>query len=84
MLAASNAKSLVSDAGLLVPADAVALIDIPDLRVHPSTATAWPIPCGRGGKYVGLGHPVAVDHLIQPRTTAVERMPVHRFVHDAN
>ncbi len=44
---------------------------------------ADPLAVGEG-ETVGLGHPVAVDHLIQPRTTTVERMPVHRFVHDAN
>jgi isoamylase len=35
------------------------------------------------GTYAGLAHPAAVAHLRQLGVTAVELLPVHQFVHDA-
>src|SRR5450755_1353532 len=35
------------------------------------------------GSYAGLAHPAAVSHLQQLGVTAVELLPVHQFVHDA-
>jgi glycogen operon protein len=42
------------------------------------------IPPELRGTYAALGHPVIVDHLVKLGVTAVELMPVHQFVHDAN
>ena len=41
------------------------------------------IPPHLRGKYLGLAHPVAIDHLRSLGVTAVELLPVHQFVHDA-
>ncbi len=46
-------------------------------RLHPD------IPPELRGTYLGLAHPAAVDHLTGLGVTAVELMPVHQFVHDA-
>ncbi len=42
------------------------------------------IPEELRGTYAGLGHPAAIEHLLQLGVTAVELMPVHHFVHDAH
>jgi isoamylase len=36
------------------------------------------------GTYAGLGHPAAIEHLLDLGVTAVELMPVHEFVQDAH
>jgi isoamylase len=40
------------------------------------------IPPQLRGTYLGLAHPVALEHLLRLGVTAVELMPVHQFVHD--
>ena len=35
------------------------------------------------GSYAGLAHPAAISHLQRLGVTAVELLPVHKFVHDA-
>jgi isoamylase len=46
-------------------------------RLHPD------VPEELRGTYAGLAHPVAVAHLKRLGVTAVELLPVHQFVHDA-
>jgi isoamylase len=41
------------------------------------------VPQELRGTYAGLAHPAAVAHLQQLGVTAVELLPVHQFVHDA-
>ncbi|MEU3174266.1 glycogen debranching protein GlgX [Streptomyces sp. NPDC007000] len=45
-------------------------------RTHPD------VPAELRGTYAGLAHPAVVDHLTSLGVTAVELMPVHRFVQD--
>ena len=40
------------------------------------------IPADIRGTYMGLVHPVMIDHFKRLGVTAVELMPVHQFVHD--
>ncbi len=40
------------------------------------------IPPDLRGTYAGLAHPAVIEHLRRLGVTAVELMPVHRFVHD--
>ena len=40
------------------------------------------IPADIRGTYMGLVHPVMIDHFKKLGVTAVELMPVHQFVHD--
>ncbi len=46
-------------------------------KLHPD------VPEGLRGTYAGLAHPAAVAHLQRLGVTAVELLPVHQFVHDA-
>ena len=46
-------------------------------RLHPD------VPEELRGTYAGLAHPAAVAHLQRLGVTAVELLPVHQFVHDA-
>ena len=46
-------------------------------KLHPD------VPEGLRGTYAGLAHPAAVAHLKRLGVTAVELLPVHQFVHDA-
>ncbi|MGF1597922.1 MAG: glycogen debranching protein GlgX [Acidimicrobiales bacterium] len=45
-------------------------------RNHPE------VPQAERGTYLGLAHPVVVDHLVSLGVTAVELMPVHHFIND--
>ena len=46
-------------------------------KLHPD------VPEELRGTYAGLAHPAAVAHLQRLGVTAVELLPVHQFVHDA-
>ena len=46
-------------------------------KLHPD------VPEKLRGTYAGLAHPAALAHLQQLGVTAVELLPVHQFVHDA-
>jgi glycogen operon protein len=46
-------------------------------KLHPD------VPEELRGSYAGLAHPAAVEHLQRLGVTAVELLPVHQFVHDA-
>ncbi len=46
-------------------------------KLHPD------VPEKLRGTYAGLAHPAAVEHLQRLGVTAVELLPVHQFVHDA-
>ena len=46
-------------------------------KLHPD------VPNELRGTYAGLAHPAAVGHLQRLGVTAVELLPVHQFVHDA-
>jgi isoamylase len=46
-------------------------------KLHPD------VPEHLRGSYAGLGHPAAIAHLHRLGVTAVELLPVHQFVHDA-
>ncbi len=46
-------------------------------KLHPD------VPEELRGSYAGLGHPAAIAHLQRLGVTAVELLPVHQFVHDA-
>ena len=46
-------------------------------KLHPD------VPENLRGTYAGLAHPAAVAHLQRLGVTAVELLPVHQFVHDA-
>ncbi|MBV9413892.1 MAG: glycogen debranching protein GlgX, partial [Solirubrobacterales bacterium] len=46
-------------------------------KLHPD------VPENLRGTYAGLAHPAAVGHLERLGVTAVELLPVHQFVHDA-
>ncbi len=46
-------------------------------KLHPD------VPERLRGSYAGLAHPAAVAHLQRLGVTAVELLPVHQFVHDA-
>ena len=46
-------------------------------KLHPD------VPDAIRGSYAGLAHPAAVAHLQRLGVTAVELLPVHQFVHDA-
>jgi len=41
------------------------------------------IPDDERGSYLGLAHPVMIDHFRSLGVTAVELLPVHQFVHDS-
>jgi isoamylase len=63
----------------------IALVDsiVYELHVKGFTKLHPDIPQALRGNYAGLGHPVAIDHLLRLGVTAVELLPVHQFVHDA-
>ena len=46
-------------------------------KLHPD------VPEGLRGTYAGVAHPAAVAHLKRLGVSAVELLPVHQFVHDA-
>ncbi|MBI2965628.1 MAG: glycogen debranching protein GlgX [Chloroflexi bacterium] len=48
------------------------------------TVTHPEIPEELRGKYAGLAHPAAIEHLTRLGITAVELMPVHQFIQDAH
>jgi isoamylase len=54
-----------------------------EVHVKGFTALHPGIPPELRGTYAGLAHPVAVDHLTGLGVTAVELLPTHQFVHDA-
>ncbi|MGH9116669.1 MAG: glycogen debranching protein GlgX [Acidimicrobiales bacterium] len=54
-----------------------------EVHVKGFTATHPNIPRQQRGTYAGLAHPAAVDYLTSLGITAVELLPVHQFVHDA-
>jgi glycogen operon protein len=65
----------------------------PDIPLHESvfyevhvkgfTARHPGIPRHLRGTYAGLAHPVAIDYFRSLGVTAVELLPIHQFVHDA-
>ena len=61
-----------------------ALIDsvIYELHVKGFSQTKPEVPAERRGTYAGLAHPASIAHLRALGVTAVELLPVHRFVHD--
>ncbi|QGH68305.1 glycogen debranching protein GlgX [Pseudactinotalea sp. HY158] len=46
-------------------------------RQHPD------LPEELRGTYLGIGHPVIIDYLLELGVTAIELMPVHHFVNDS-
>ena len=53
-----------------------------ELHVKGFTARHPDVPPDLRGTYAGLAHPAAIRHLKRLGVTAVELMPVHKFVHD--
>jgi isoamylase len=53
-----------------------------ETHVKGFTAQHPEIPPELRGTYMGLSHPVALEHFLRLGITAVELMPVHQFVHD--
>ena len=58
--------------------------EIYELHVKGFTARMPGIPPELRGTYLGLAHPVAIEHLMRLGVSAVELMPVHQFVHDGH
>lgn len=54
------------------------------LHVKGFTVRHPAIPAELQGTYAGLAHPAAVEYLVDLGVTAVELLPIHRFVHDAH
>ncbi|MEO5919306.1 MAG: glycogen debranching protein GlgX [Candidatus Limnocylindrales bacterium] len=54
-----------------------------EVHVKGFTATHPDIPAEIRGTYAGMAHPVAIEYLLSLGVTAVELLPVHHFVHDA-
>ncbi|MGA9860378.1 MAG: glycogen debranching protein GlgX, partial [Solirubrobacteraceae bacterium] len=54
-----------------------------EVHVKGYTAVHPDVPEPLRGTYAGLAHPAAISHLQQLGVTAVELLPVHQFVHDA-
>src|SRR5262249_14015404 len=54
-----------------------------ELHVKGFTMRHPGVPAALRGTYAGLAHPAAIEHLQALGVTAVELMPVHQFVHDA-
>ena len=50
-----------------------------ELHVGSFTATHPQIPTAVRGTYLGLAHPVAIEHLLHLGVTTVELLPVHAF-----
>ncbi|HEX5926042.1 MAG TPA: glycogen debranching protein GlgX, partial [Baekduia sp.] len=81
-------RSVVCATGFDWSSDRPPGIALPDsivyeLHVKGFTKRHPEIPEALRGTYAGLGHPVAIDHLLRLGVTAVELLPVHQFVHDA-
>jgi glycogen operon protein len=55
-----------------------------EMHVKGFTQTMPGIPDELRGTYAGLAQPAAIDYLRELGVTAVELLPVHRFVHDAH
>jgi glycogen operon protein len=53
-----------------------------ETHVKGFTALHPEIPAELRGTYLGMAHPIAVDHLKRLGVTAVELMPVQQFVHE--
>jgi len=53
-----------------------------ETHVKGLTARHPDVPDGLKGTYAGLAHPAVLEHLRKLGVTAVELMPVHRFIHD--
>jgi isoamylase len=53
-----------------------------ETHVKGFTALHPEIPADLRGTYLGMAHPIAVDHLKRLGVTAVELMPVQQFVHE--
>jgi glycogen operon protein len=54
-----------------------------EVHVKGFTALQPGIPPELRGTFAGLAHPVALEHLTALGVTAVELLPIHQFVHDA-
>src|SRR6266571_1258949 len=54
-----------------------------EVHVKGFTARHPGIPDAQRGTYAGLAHPAAIEYLTGLGITAVELLPVHQFVHDA-
>jgi isoamylase len=54
-----------------------------EVHVKGFTARHPDVPAAQRGTYAGLAHPAALDYLTKLGVTAVELLPVHQFVHDA-
>jgi isoamylase len=54
-----------------------------EVHVKGFTARHPDVPAAQRGTYAGLAHPAALDYLTKLGFTAVELLPVHQFVHDA-
>jgi isoamylase len=54
-----------------------------EVHVKGFTARHPDIPAAQRGTYSGLAHPAAVEYLTGLGITAVELLPVHQFIHDA-
>ncbi|GAA4173807.1 glycogen debranching protein GlgX [Gryllotalpicola koreensis] len=55
-----------------------------EMHVKGFTKTMPGVPDELRGTYAGLAHPAAIDYLRELGVTAVELLPVHRFVHDSH
>ena len=55
-----------------------------ETHVKGLTALRPDIPENLRGTYAGLAHPIMTDYLTHLGVTAVELLPVHRFVHDSH
>jgi len=55
-----------------------------EVHVKGFTQTHPDIPPDLRGRYAGLAHPAAIEHLRTLGITAVELMPVHQFIHYAH
>ena len=53
-----------------------------EAHVKGMTATHPDVPENLRGTYLGLCHPVIIEHLKSLGVTAIELMPVHQFLHD--
>jgi isoamylase len=54
-----------------------------EVHVKGFTARHPDIPEAQRGTYAGLGHPASIEYLTGLGITAVELLPVHQFIHDA-
>ena len=67
----------------LRPARAMADSIFYEVHVKGFTMVHSDVPDKLRGSYAGLAHPAALAHLQRLGVTAVELLPVHQFVHDA-